>query len=118
MITTYATWGIFIAWFEPRTRFTFNLAAVGIIVVAIAYLVGNQRFSALVFGLLAGLTLGLLPFLGFVQHPLNPIGLSPSGNIQLFYTVILLTSMGLGGLLVIWLRYNKCSEFRVKGSQL
>ena len=104
MITTYATWGVFIAWFEPRTRFTFNLAAVSIIVVAVAQLVGNHRFSALVFALLSGLTLGLLPGLDFVQHPLNPIGTSPSGSIRLFYAAIFMISMGIAGLLVIWLQ--------------
>ncbi len=102
MITTYVTWGVFIAWFEPRTRFTFNLAAVSIIVVAVAQLVGNRRFAALVFMLLAGLTLGLLPNLGFVQHPLDPIGLSPSSTIRVFYAVISVTIIGIGGLMVIW----------------
>ena len=104
MITTYVTWGVLIAWFEPRTRFTFNLAAVAIIVVAIAYLVGSRRFTALVFALLAGLTLSLLPGLGLVQHPLDPIGRSPSNTIRIFYAAILLVSVGIGSLLTIWLQ--------------
>ena len=104
MITTYATWGVFIAWFEPRTRFTFNLAAVSLIVVLVTQLVNNRVFSSLAFLLLAGLTLMLLPTLGFVQHPLDPIGLSTSGQIRVFYAGISLITLGLGGLLALWMR--------------
>lgn len=104
MITTYATWGVFIAWFEPRTRFTFNLMAVSLIVLLVARLINHPRFSALVFALLAGVTLGLLPGLGLVQHPLDPIGTSSSGAIRAFYAAVLLVSLGLGGLLTIWLQ--------------
>ena len=104
MITTYATWGVFIAWFEPRTRFTFNLAAVSLIVVLVTQLVNNRIFSSVAFLLLAGLTLMLLPTLGFVQHPLDPIGLSTSGQIRVFYAGISLITLGLGGLLALWMR--------------
>ncbi len=104
MVTTYAAWGVFIAWFEPRTRFTFTLAVVGIVIVVAARLVGNARFSALVFVLLAALTLSLAPRLGVIQHPLDPIGSSPSNAIRTFYAAILAVSMALGGLLTIWLQ--------------
>ena len=111
MITTYATWGVFIAWFEPRTRFTFNLAAVSLIVVLVTQLVNNRIFSSVAFLLLAGLTLMLLPTLGFVQHPLDPIGLSTSGQIRVFYAGISLITLGLGGLLAIWMRGRMASGF-------
>jgi hypothetical protein len=104
MITTYATWGVFIAWFEPRTRFTFNLAFVGVIVLAASRLVDSRVFSAMVNVLLAAIALFLLPGLGFVQHPLDPIGQSTSGTIQFFYAAILGISLMMGGLLVIWLQ--------------
>ncbi|UCC88256.1 MAG: hypothetical protein JSV81_02830 [Anaerolineales bacterium] len=104
MITTYAAWGVFIAWFEPRTRFTFALAAVGVAFVAVDRLVDNARFSALAFAVLAGLTLGLAPRLGAIQHPLNAISSSPSVTIRTFYAVILAVSLAIGGLLAIWFR--------------
>lgn len=104
MVTTYAAWGVFIAWFEPRTRFTFTLAVVGLVIVAVARLVGNDRFSALAFALLAGLTLSLAPRLGVVQHPLDPIASSPSNAIRTFYAAILAVSLVIGGLLAAWLR--------------
>jgi hypothetical protein len=103
MVTTYAAWGMFIAWDEPRTRFTFSLAAIGVIIAGVAYMVGNVRFSALALAVLAGLTLGLLPGLDIVQHPLDPIGSSPSGTIHAFYAAILVVSLAIGGLLAVWL---------------
>ncbi len=69
-----------------------------------------EFFSAFVFVLPAGIVWGLLPGLGFIQHPLDPIGTSPSGAIQIFYAAILLVSAILGGLLVIWLREKIASR--------
>lgn len=104
MITTYAAWGLFIAWAEPRTRFTFVLAGVAVLCLAVAYLVEHDRFTALVLVLLAGLAVGLLPGLGFIQHPLDPIGTSSSAAIRLYYAVILLVMALLGGLTAAWLQ--------------
>ena len=104
MITTYVTWGIAIAWFEPRTRFTFSVAGVGVIFIVAALLVNNVRFSSLAFAILAGLVLSTLPRLGFIQHPLDPIGTSPSNTIRAFYAAILLITLILGGLLVTQFR--------------
>jgi hypothetical protein len=104
MVTTYAAWGVFIAWGEPRTRFTFSLAAIAVVIAGVATMVGNARFSALALAALAGLTLGLLPGQGIVQHPLDPIGTSPSVAIQAFYAAILVVSLAIGGLLAVWLQ--------------
>lgn len=104
MVTTYAAWGVFIAWFEPRTRFTFTLAIVGTVIVVVAYLVDHARFSALAFVLVAGLALGLAPRLGVVQHPLNAIGSSPSNAIRGFYAAILVVTLATGVLVTDWVR--------------
>jgi hypothetical protein len=104
VITTYAAWGVFIAWFEPRTRFTFTVAAVSLLIIVLAYLVGDDRFSALAFVVLAGLTLALAPRLDAVQHPLNAIGSSPSNAIRVYYSAIWVVSLMMGGLLAIWLQ--------------
>jgi hypothetical protein len=104
MITTYAAWGVFIAWEEPLTQFTFNLAGVGLVVLVVTQLVANPRFSALVFSLLAGVVLVLLPSLGIIQHPLDPIGSSTSATIRIFYAAILVTTLAIGRLLVVWLQ--------------
>ena len=104
MVTTYAAWRIFIAWFEPRTRFTFTVAVLGLLIVIVAYLVDDDRFSALAFVVLAGLTLALAPRLGAVQHPLNAIGSSSSSAIQAYYTAIWVVTLLMGILLTVWLR--------------
>ncbi|MCP4537336.1 MAG: hypothetical protein GY832_09330 [Chloroflexi bacterium] len=104
MITTYVTWGIAIAWFEPRTRFTFGVAGASVICIAAAHLVDHTRFSSLVFVILSGLVMSMLPRLGFIQHPLDPIGTSPSNAIRAFYTAILLVTLILGGILITWFR--------------
>jgi hypothetical protein len=104
MVTTYVAWGVFIAWFEPRTRFTFALAVVGTLVVAISYMVGDARFSGLAYLLLAGLALGLAPRLGAIHHPLDPIGSSSSDAIRVFYAAIQAVTLAMGGLVIIWLQ--------------
>jgi hypothetical protein len=103
MVTTYAAWGVFIAWFEPRTRFTFTLAVAAVIIVAISQLVDDARFCALAYLLLSGLTLSLAPRLGTIQHPLNPINSSPSSAIRIFYLGIQIVTLAIGGLVVVWL---------------
>jgi hypothetical protein len=103
MVTTFAAWGVIVAWFEPRTRFTFTLAGVGVLFLVMTHLVGDVRFSALAFALLAGLAWGLAPGLGVVQHPLDPIGSSASSAIRFFYMAILAVSLAIGGLLAAWL---------------
>jgi hypothetical protein len=110
MVTTYVTWGIPIAWFEPRTRFTFGVAGVSVIFVVAAHLANNVRFSSLAFTILAGLVLSLLPRLGIIQHPLDPIGTSTSNTIRAFYAAILLVTLILSGLLVTWFRARLASQ--------
>lgn len=104
MITTRAAWGVYIAWFEPRTRFTFLLGAASVLILAAAYLVDDQRFTALAYAILAAAATALQPFLGTIQHPLNPIGASPSPAIRAFYAAILVVCLALGALLTLWLR--------------
>lgn len=104
MVTTYAAWGLLIAWYEPRTRFTFILAGVAVLVVLVAYLVDHGRFTAAAFVILAGLVLALLPRLGFIQHPLDPIGQSSSTSIRAFYAAMLVVSVLMAALAAAWLR--------------
>ncbi len=104
MVTTYAAWGIFIAWSEPRTRFTFTAAGVSLLLVIAAYLIDSPRFSALVFTALAGVVVWLLPQLGLLRHPLDPIGTSSSTAIRAFYAAILADVLAMSGLAVIWIK--------------
>ncbi|MFQ5578231.1 MAG: hypothetical protein ACE5G8_14705 [Anaerolineae bacterium] len=104
MITTYVAWGVPVAWFEPRTRFTFAVAGAGLVFLAVTAFVGHARFSALAFVILGGIVLSLLPRLGIVQHPLDPIGTSSSNAIKGYYAAILIVTLLMGGVLVAWLK--------------
>lgn len=103
MITTRAAWGVYVAWFEPRTRFTFLLGATSVLVLGAAHLVDDRRFTALAYAIVAVVATALQPFLGAIQHPLNPIGASPSLAIRAFYVAILGVCLALGALLTLWL---------------
>lgn len=95
MIPTHETWGVWIAFDEPRTAMSLQIMGVGILVIVVRYLLGNARLSALT-NLLLGAAVGLLSArTGVLRHPLNPIGESPSASIQLFYVGILATCLAL-----------------------
>lgn len=95
VIPTRATWGMWIAFDEPRTRMSLQIMGVGLIVVVVRHLLNDNRLSAL-----ANLLLGVAVLLmdvgtGVLRHPMNPIGESSSNAIQLYYVGILLTCLAL-----------------------
>ena len=102
VIPTHATWGMWIAFDEPRTRMSLQIIGVGLIVILVRYLLNDDRLSALANLLLGGAVLLLELRTGVLRHPLNPIGDLPSGAIQGFYLAIVATCFGLL-LLLAWL---------------
>src|SRR5512139_2044826 len=46
MPATRLTWGPWIAWGEPRVSMTLQIAAAGLVVIVVTYLVDNEKFSA------------------------------------------------------------------------
>lgn len=103
VIPTRATWGVWIAFDEPRTRMTLQIVGVGLLVMVVRHLIDDRRFSAVANALLGAAVLLLNLRTGVLRHPLNPIGESTSPTIQLFYAGILLTCAALTGLLAWWL---------------
>jgi hypothetical protein len=101
IVTTYAAWGILIAWNEPRTRFTFAIAAFSLLVAVAARLLQGERLAHLPPALLSASVLAIIPRLGFLQHPIDPIGRSTSAEIRCFYVAILAVS-ALIGLALTW----------------
>lgn len=107
VIPTHATWGMWIAFDEPRTRMSLQIIGVGIIVVLVRRLVDDDRLSGLANGLLGIAVLLLNARTGVLRHPLNAIGDSTSTSIQLFYVAIVLICGALVGLLawaIVYLR--------------
>jgi heme exporter protein C len=103
VIPTHATWGVWIAFDEPRTRMTLQIVGVGLLVIVVRHLIDDRRFSAVANLLLGAAVLLLNLRTGVLRHPLNPIGESTSSAIQLYYAGILLTCAALTGLLAWWL---------------
>ena len=103
VIPTHETWGVWIAFDEPRTRMSLQIIGVGLLVIVVRRLIDDPRFSAIANLLLGAAVLLLNLRTGVLRHPLNPIGESTSSSIQLFYAAILLTCAALTGLLAWWL---------------
>lgn len=101
VIPTHATWGMWIAFDEPRTRMSLQIIGVGLLVMLVRHLLNDRRFSALSNLLLGGAVLLLNLRTGVLRHPLNPIGDSSSSTIQFFYLGILLVC-GLLTALLAW----------------
>ena len=98
IIPTHETWGVWIAFNEPRTVMSLQIRGAGLIVIIVRYLLNSNRFSALA-NLLLGAAIALLSArTGVLRHPLNPIGESSSATIQVFYAAILATC---GALMVL-----------------
>lgn len=107
VIPTHETWGVWVAFDEPRTRMTLQIVGVGLLVIVVRRLVDEPRFSAVANLLLGAAVLLLNLRTGVLRHPLNPIGESTSSAIQLYYLGILLTCAALTGLLAWWLAEHK-----------
>ncbi len=103
VIPTHATWGMWIAFDEPRTRMSLQIIGVGLLVIVVRRLLDDARFSAVANLLLGAAVLLLNLRTGVLRHPLNPIGESTSSAIQIYYAGILLTCAALTGLLAWWL---------------
>jgi hypothetical protein len=90
MPATRLTWGPWIAWGEPRVTMTLQVIAVGLVVIAVAWLLDHARFTAVANLLLSLAVLFMVERTGVLRHPLDPIGASPSTTLRLFYLLLLL----------------------------
>ena len=90
MPATRLTWGPWIAWGEPRVTMTLQVAAAGLIVIAVTWLVDSRRFTAVANLLLGLAVLFLIERTGVLRHPLDPIGASPSAAFRLIYLLLVL----------------------------
>jgi heme exporter protein C len=103
VIPTHETWGVWIAFDEPRTRMSLQIVGVGLLIIIVRSLIDDDRLHAIANFALGAAVLLLNVRTGVLRHPLNPIGESTSAAIQIFYAGILLTCAVLTGLLAWWL---------------
>ncbi len=107
VIPTHETWGVWIAFDEPRTRMSLQIIGVGLLIILVRRLIDDDRLHALANFALGAAVLLLNLRTGVLRHPLNPIGESTSSAIQLYYAGILLACAALTGLLAWWLAQDK-----------
>jgi hypothetical protein len=103
VIPTHETWGVWIAFEEPRTRMTLQIIGVGLLIIIVRRLIDDDGLHAMANFALGAAVLLLNLRTGVLRHPLNPIGDSTSSSIQLYYLGILLTCGALTALLAWWL---------------
>jgi hypothetical protein len=101
MPATRLTWGPWVAWGEPRVTMTLQVAAAGLLVILVTWLLKDLRFAAAA-NLLFAIAFAVLGArTGVLRHPLDPIGSSPSGLLRLVYLVLLVPIVG-AMILVAW----------------
>lgn len=99
IIPTYATWGVWVAFDEPRTRMSLQIMGAGLLIILVRRLLRDDRLSALANLLFGAAVLLLSVRTGVLRHPANPIGDSTSSAIQVYYLGILVTCSALTALL-------------------
>ena len=86
---TRLTWGPWIAWGEPRVTMTLQLAGVGLVIIAISWLLSDARFTAGANALMGIAVAVMAGRTGVLRHPLDPIGGSPSATLRFVYLLLL-----------------------------
>ena len=86
---TRLTWGPWIAWGEPRVTMTLQLAGVGLVIIAISWLLSDARFTAGANALMGIAVAVMAGRTGVLRHPLDPIGGSPSATSRFVYLLLL-----------------------------
>ena len=87
------SWGVWIAFGEPRTQMTLRVLAVGALFLALTLWVNQPRFTAIAQIALSAVVLYLNGTTSVVLHPLNPIATSQDAAIPFSYALIFLAAL-------------------------
>lgn len=104
MVSTYLSWGVWIAWDEPRVRASVEVLFFSVACLAVVLWVGQHTFTAIASILLAGTVWFLVKGAAIFRHPLDPIGTSTSMAYPWFFAGMLLLVGLLAVQLARWLR--------------
>lgn len=107
VLVTGLTWGVWLAWGEPRVRVTAMILAAAVALAVVVHLVDQRDLTAV-----ANVAMGIAPWVAVsqvetIRHPVNPIGGSGSASMQGFYLLIVLTVAALAMALAAWLWAGK-----------
>lgn len=103
MISTWLSWGEWIAWEEPRVRASVHVLWFSIACLALALWIGNRLLAAAINVLVTIATWLLIRGASIIRHPFDPIGSSGSETYQVLYWVMAAALAMLSVLLVRWL---------------
>jgi hypothetical protein len=107
MLSTWLSWGQWIAWEEPRVRASVHVLWFSIACLLLVLWMGNRYFAAIVNLLVTGVTWTLIRGATIIRHPFDPIGSSGSNTYALLYWVMVAALGLLAVLLVRWLHKAK-----------
>lgn len=107
MVSTWLSWGEWIAWDEPRVRASVHVLWFSIACLLLVLWMGNRYLSAAVNLLVTIVTWALIQGASIIRHPFDPIGSSGSNIYQLLYWVMAAALALLTVLLVRWLHWRE-----------
>ena len=90
-IATYLSWGVWIAWGEPRTQGTVKILILALVLVGLVAWIGRHRFAGLANLVLAAFAWIVVLGATSVQHPEDPVGSSPSDFYRTIFLVLVVT---------------------------
>lgn len=102
MVSTYMSWGEWIAWEEPRVRASIHVLWFSIACLLLARWIGNRLFAAAINLLVAVVAWILIRGASIIRHPFDPIGTSGSETYQALYWVMVAALIVLAIVLVLW----------------
>ena len=92
MVVTYLSWGIAIAWEEPRVQMSIRVMFLSGVFFLLSIWIKNRKFTNIINLITAALVLMLSLTTVNIRHPNNPVGESESILYAIsFYFVLVLT---------------------------
>ncbi len=104
VVATYASWGVFIAWGEPRTQATAVILGLCLLMLVVTPWVGQHRFTGLTNAVLAIFAWLMVTRASSIQHPEQPIGSSPSLQFKAIYLGLVITLVVMALQFTRWIR--------------
>lgn len=104
VIATYLSWGVFIAWGEPRTQSTAAILGLGLLMLAVVLWVQEHRFTGLTNIVLGAFAWLMVTRASSIQHPEQPIGSSPSLQFRVIFLALVITLLVMAIQFARWIR--------------
>lgn len=111
-ISTWLSWGEWIAWDEPRVRASVHVLWFSSACLLLVMWMGNRHFAAVVNLIVTGVTWTLIRGASIIRHPFDPIGTSGSNTYEVLYWIMVAALLLLAGLLVRWLQRRELVRWR------